>query len=268
MNILIIGAGFIGHTLAEAAGSIESISKIFIYDRHGERAEATAASIDKATVVGDIISCLDDVELAIEAASQNAVREFAEQILRHNVNLMMLSIGAIMEVEFRNRLRAIAGKNDVKIYLPSGAIGGVDYINAASSSNIGEVVLTTKKPPSHFGEVEFIREKGIDLDAIESPTVIFEGGAAEAVRHFPKNINVAATLALASGGLDNLKIKLIADPSIKRNQHTIEIKGEFGEASFVLSNLPSPKNPKTSYLAAISAVALLRKITSEFWIGT
>lgn len=97
---------------------------------------------------------------------------------------------------------------------------------------------------------------------------MYEGPAREAVRKFPANVNVAATLSLAGIGLDKTKVKIVADPEVKNNIHEISVQGDFGELKTRVENVPSPQNPKTSYLAALSAIATLKKITDGVEIGT
>jgi aspartate dehydrogenase len=268
LNILIIGSGFIGQTLADAAQSIEAITKIYMYDRHSERAEKAVSSIAKAEPVDDVESSLEDAQLVIEAASHEALRAHGAAVLKSGIDLMVLSIGALVDNELKENLRKTAREHGARIYLPSGAVGGIDCIQAASARQIHSITLTTRKPPSNFKPIPYFEETGVNLEKIAEPTVVYEGDAATAVRLFPKNINIAATISLALGDLEKLEVKVIADPGIYRNQHTVEMAGDFGNAAFVLSNLPSPKNPRTSYLAALSAVALLKKITNEFWVGT
>ena len=97
--------------------------------------------------------------------------------------------------------------------------------------------------------------------------MIFEGSALEAVKAFPANVNVAATLFLAAEGSE-VWVNVVADPGIHVNRHEIEVEGDFGRISTKVENVPSPKNPKTSYLAALSAIATLRSIVEPVKIGT
>ena len=109
---------------------------------------------------------------------------------------------------------------------------------------------------------------GIKLETIEKETLLFEGTASEAVKAFPANVNVAATISLAGIGFERTKVRVIADPTLSRNVHEITVEGEFGKLSTRVENLPSPENPKTSYLAALSAISTLKKILSPVQIGT
>jgi len=130
------------------------------------------------------------------------------------------------------------------------------------------VVLTTSKPPAGLAGAPFVAENQIDLDEIKERTVLFEGTAQEAVKAFPANINVAASLSLAGIGPQRTQVRIIADPELSANVHQIEVIGKFGKLTTRTENLPSPSNPKTSYLAALSAVATLKSITEAAKIGT
>jgi aspartate dehydrogenase len=131
----------------------------------------------------------------------------------------------------------------------------LDGIKSARIGGIDEVVLTTTKPP-----------KGLGMD-VGKKTIVFEGPAAEAVKKFPKNVNVAATLSLVGMGFEKTKVRIIADPEVERNQHEIYAKGDFGELRARVKNVPSPMNPKTSYLAALSAISAIKKFGESVVIG-
>ena len=161
-----------------------------------------------------------------------------------------------------------AMKKKRKLYIPSGAVVGIDGVKAASIGKIEEVTLTTIKNPKSIAQTPFLKKKGIDLKKINRKTVLYEGYAKEAVRYFSTNINVAATLSYAGIGPRKTKVRLIADPKVKENIHEIRVKGNFGEIVTRAKNLPSPQNPKTSYLAVLSAIRTLKKILEPVQLGT
>ena len=161
-----------------------------------------------------------------------------------------------------------AYKNRCRLLVPSGAVAGLDAIKAASQRAITKITLTTRKPIQGFTQTEYITRKNINLSQITSETVLFEGDVKTAVEHFPQNINVAATLALASGAEDKLRIRILTSPEYKVNSHEIEVVGEFGRLLTRTDNEVCPDNPKTSYLAVLSAIQTLKQYFQEVKIGT
>jgi aspartate dehydrogenase len=152
--------------------------------------------------------------------------------------------------------------------VPSGAVAGLDAIKAASQRNISKITLTTRKPTIGFTQNDYITSKRIDLSKIKKETVLFDGNVKEAVLHFPQNINVAAAIALASLAEDKMRIRIITSPEYTLNSHEIEVVGDFGRLLTRTENEVCPDNPKTSYLAVLSAIQTLKQYFQEVKIGT
>lgn len=272
MNIGILGCGAIGEIILEAykEGLLEDIRITMIYDQDEETSKKCVMDIPKppriAKDVADLIRA-EDVSLIVESASQKAVKDYALDIIKNKKSLMIMSVGALVDEKFYNSLLEAAKENEQKLYIPSGAIAGIDAIKSASIGKIFQVELTTRKPPSRFISDPLPNGIKIDLN-MKEPKVIFEGNAKSAQNLFPRSINVAATLSLASLGPEKTKVIIIADPSIEENIHEIYVKGECGTIRTRVENLPSIKNPKTSYLAALSAIRTLKKIAEHIQIGT
>jgi aspartate dehydrogenase len=268
MKVGIIGCGFIGGTLANEIDDIDEISELILYDRNISSSEGLASGLKKAIATPDIIKLIKNSDLVIESATQEAVIEYAEKILTSGCNLMIMSVGALVNDDFWNSLKNIAKQNRCKIFLPSGAICGIDGLKSASIAGIDNITIETTKPPKGLEEVRYITKQGIDLTKLTKPLVVFDGPARDAVKHFPKNVNIAACVSLAGIGFDKTNIRIIVDPAGTRNQHKLICNGRFGEFSCLVKNMPSITNPKTSYLAALSAIATIKKIVSGVWIGT
>ncbi len=256
MKIGIIGCGAIASALVDFVekGKLDANLHCF-YDLSPENAQKLASRIG-AQVASDIDDLIEKSDLIMEAASQQAVISNIPYILEHKRDVVIMSVGALMDKEFHDRIQQLATENKCKIYLPTGAITGIDTVNAANMGEITQVSLTTRKPPVSLG---------VQLDG-EDEKVLFEGKASEAVKLFPKNINVSSTLSLASG--IDVDVKIIADPKIKNNTHEIHLKGSFGELTTITSNVSSKNNPKTSALAAYSAASLLNKLNKTIQIGS
>ena len=76
---------------------------------------------------------------------------------------------------------------------------------------------------------------------------------------------MAESLSIACGR--DIDVSLWMDPEEDRNMHEIFFEGEFGEAYIRIRNLPSPDNPATSYLAALSILTLLKNLDNPLVIG-
>jgi len=267
VNICVIGCGAIGTTIAKAVDAMADIQIIYLTDRSKECATLLHEKVPKVHYVPDIVPILNDVRLVVEAASQDAARYYAPLALSAGVDVLIMSVGVFQDESFQNDAFRLAKRKGAKVYIPSGAIGGIDALCAASLEAIDEVTLTTTKPPSAFGPNPYLESKGIRASDLRERTELFYGTAREAVKHFPQNINVAATISLAGIGFEKTRIRIMCDPQVATNEHHLKAKGKFGELDVVTRNVPSPRNPKTSYLAALSAISAIKKITGSTWVG-
>jgi aspartate dehydrogenase len=209
---------------------------------------------------------IEAAELVVEAASKTAAPAIIRCTLEQSRDVMVMSVGGLLECA--TDLAALAARQGKKIYVPSGAIAGLDAIKGATVGKVSKVTLRTRKPPQGLEGAPYVVEKRIDLKALKEPAVIFSGPARDAVLAFPANVNVAAALSLAGIGADKTQVRIVADPTSDKNIHEIEAEGEFGKLFVRMENVPSPTNPKTSHMAALSAIALLRRITASLVVGT
>jgi aspartate dehydrogenase len=272
LKVALIGCGAIGTTLAKAidAGKTGRVGLSWVFDLKPGSCEALVKKLRSkpkiAKLARDIFTD-KTVDLVIEAASQGAVAKYALDVLKSKKDLMVMSVGALGEERLLRAIIRTAKRTGRRVHVPSGAILGIDGIKAAGEG-IDEVILTTRKPPVALAYSEYVRKKGIDLTRLRKPLVLFKGTAREAVKAFPESVNVAATLSLAGVGFSKTKVRVVADPSLDRNVHEIHVKGKAGEFVTEARNVPSPDNPRTSYLAALSAIRTLRNLTENVKIGT
>ncbi|MGQ9582444.1 MAG: aspartate dehydrogenase [Thermoplasmatota archaeon] len=267
VRLALIGCGAIGSTIAQMVEGMPEVEAIYLYDRSRRMKTDLARSLRKGRVLDDVEEIIERSDLVIEAASQEAAREFAPMALEKGKSVVIMSVGALVDPAFAKRIVELARAHHRKIYIPSGAVAGIDGVSAASAAGVERATLVTIKHPSAFRSTKCVLEAGVDLDSLKKPTVIFEGSAQRAVESFPQNVNVAATLSLAGIGFEKTTVRIIADPKATRNIHKILLKGDFGVLETEVRNVPSPQNPKTSYLAALSAVSAIRKIVGTVWVG-
>jgi len=254
MNLGIIGCGAIGTDVAKAADTMKDINNIYLYDTNKKVSNSLCKTLKKAEI-REVSDFLDEVDVVFEGASQQAILEYAEQILKKGKDLILMSVGSLFDDRFRKKLEEIAKEKCCKIYVPSGAVCGIDGILSASVGELNEVTLVTTKPPISFGKSH------------DERTVLFEGTARDAVKKFPANINVAASLSLAGKGFDQTKVEIVADPVANRISHKILAHGAFGRLRVELENMPNPNNLGSSYMASLSAIATLRSIIDPIKIG-
>jgi aspartate dehydrogenase len=239
----IIGCGAIGNIILEAiANRTIECDEVILFDGQIERAQKLANSQKANTTVVNSVDKMIQLKplVIVEAASQQAVRQYAKKILAEEIELIIMSVGALLDLNL----------SSTKLHITSGAIGGIDAISSAALAGIEQATLTTRKNPEAL-EMNNQKEE-----------LVFEGKPNDAVKRFPKEMNVAATLALAAQP-EKVNVRLISDPHVTRNVHEIKVKWKHGDMAFAFSNDPHPSNPKTSALAAWSAIRLLKSILNE-----
>ncbi len=266
-----LGCGAIGTQIALAIDSGKIPATLtHVYD---DSKDASASLVEKLKnkpiiVENSHLLSSNPIDIIVEAASQDAVKDTALSVLQNKCDLMIMSVGALLDESIYDILSDACKDFKKTIYLPSGAIAGLDGIKSIKDELESLSITTTKHPRSLKG-AKFFENSKINLDEINSITTIFEGTAKEAVSLFPANINVAALLSLTGIGSEKTNVKIVADPNTDKNTHHIVAVGTFGKMTFTIENFPDANNPKTSRLAILSAIETLRKYCSnDIQIGT
>lgn len=194
-------------------------------------------------------------EIVVECAGHGAVKAYAAPVLAAGLDFIIVSTGSLADAGLWDIVRAAADTSKGRVKLVSGALAGVDALSAAKLAGLTKVTLRSSKPPKAWKGTP--AEQSHNLDAVTVPTVIFSGNARQAALTFPKNANVAATVALAGLGFEATVVELVADPGVTQNVHQLAAEGAFGSMTLAIFNNPSPDNPKTSHMAALSIMRLL-----------
>lgn len=251
LRIGLLGCGNIGHIIARHAGRFTIVA---VFDQVPDRAREIEA-ISGATAYREFDSFIQaDFDIVVEAASVSAVKRHAPDVLAHGKDMVIMSVGALTDPGFRNLIRAKARENKRKVFIPSGAIFGLDNLKIGRISTLKKLLLRTTKSPAALG---------IEADERRQ---IFAGKANECIKSFPKNVNVSVAMSLAAGM--DADVELFVDPAVDQNVHELFIEGDFGETYVRVTNMPSPDNPATSYLAALSVLSLLEKMDDPIVVGT
>lgn len=263
MRIALIGCGAIGTALLELVREDAGLTVAAVVVSDTARSRAAATRLAPAAQLLQAVPP-QSIDLVVEAAGHVAIEQHVLPALARGVPAIVASVGALSTPGLAERLEAAARQGQTQVQLIAGAIGAIDALAAARVGGLEQVRYTGRKPPRAWQGTP--AEQGRDLAALTAETVIFDGSAREAATLYPKNANVAATVALAGLGLDRTQVRLIADPAVAENVHQVEAAGAFGRFELTMRNQPLVANPKTSALTVFSAVRALRGWTAPLVI--
>ncbi len=262
-HIMIIGAGAIGTYL------VRELHRMYPQVRLSciERAEAAAGARGRLRdIAGDAVSVYESVaavpagaQLAVECGGHAAVSQHGTACLEAGYDLLVASVGALADQALYDLLVAAARRSGRKLLIPAGAVAGMDGLAAARLAGIDRVRYTSRKPPLAWKKTH--AETLCDLDTVREATEFLRTDARQAATLFPQNANVAATIALAGIGFERTEVSLNADPAAQGNTHLLEVEGACGSMRIELRNKPFPDNPKTSMLAGLSLLRVIRNRT-------
>lgn len=271
MRLALLGGGTIARLVLEnlRRGALPGFDVVALAGRRAASGAAgLAGEYGVDYVLGAQALCEAKPDVVLEAASHDAVRAHLIPVLAAGSSVIVLSAGALVDDALRAAAEAAAGRSGALLYVPSGGIGALDALKGACAAGEVEVSIQVAKPPAAWRNIDYVETLDVDLDSLVGATTLFDGPARAGVPHFPQNVNIAAVLSLAGAGFDRTRLKVVADPALTRNTHTIRVSGKTGQFTIVLENVPAPDNPKTAWLACYSALAALKEFGSPARYGT
>lgn len=265
MKLAQIGFGGIGRTVAGSLGADSNISYAAVAARPHQTTDvqATLGTVPMVESAPDLLA--HEPDLVIECASHGALRQYGEAVLGAGIDLIAVSVGVLAEPAYRDRLLTAAAQSGARLIIPSGAIGGVDVINAARHAELESVTYTTRKAPALWKNTP--AEEMVDLSSVSEPILFFDDTAERAALLFQEKANVTATLALAGLGFEKTGVQFWADPDYSRSTHQIALTGTTGTMTVELANTVSPLDRKSSWLTAMSIVDAVRGRTATLKVG-
>ncbi len=263
MRIGVIGCGAIGSVLCRFIDKKLKDSKLVaICDTDKEKAKALQKNLINKPEITNIDGVIKKSDIVVEAVNTSIIKELLKKCIKNKRHLMIMSVGGLVQnYDLLKKLTA-------RLFIPSGAICGIDGVKGANIGDIKSVAITSTKSPRSLEGAPYILKNKIDLKKIKKKKKIFEGSALEAINGFPQNVNVSATLSLAGIGAKKTRVIIIVDPKIERNMHEVKVIGSFGKLTTKTENIVSQLNPKSSHLAVLSACATLKRLTGHIKIGT
>lgn len=261
MRLGLIGYGNIATTLLKVlAEQGLALDRLDLLAKPGAEARASDALAPLAAKVTGAFAVHGQVDqliaaqpdLVVEVATHGAVRSSLLPCLQAGINGVIVSVGALADAGLEAALTEACTRSGALLRIVPGAVGGIDSLAAARLSGGLEVTYTSRKPPRAWKGTP--ADAALDLDGLYEATVFYTGTAREAARDYPKNANVAATIALAGAGFEATRVEMIADPNAPGNVHEYHVRSNALNFTVCLEGLPSPDNPKTS-LSTVYSVA-------------
>jgi aspartate dehydrogenase len=274
VRVGLVGCGTIGSRVALALEQDYRDRAVIacLHDRDVAQAVRLHQRLASRPPVVSLTRLIRMCHLVVEAASVEIAGEVAARALGAHRSVMVMSVGGLLsDPRWARLIRRSRGR----LYIPSGALAGLDGVAALAVGRIRRATLTSRKPPRALAASPLVRRRGWRLMTLRRPRVLLSGSARRMVAAFPQNANVAATLALAArrgrpgsrGAGPPLRVRIVADPTIRRNVHELEVEGDCGRVVCRVESDPSP-NPRTSEQAVRSAIAALGRLLEPVVIGT
>ena len=264
-SIGIVGFGTIGRAILNAVTTgYLPVGVAGVTSRSAEKAKAYLQTLPDPPPYLNLDGLIAKADLLIEAAGGSAVVDLAQRTFVAGKDLVVISGGALLD---HPELFDLARQKNCRLIIPSGAIAGLDALKSACAGKIDSVTISSRKPPQSWAGSPYVAQHNLSLEGITEETEIYSGPVREACRGFPENVNVAAAVSMAGIGPDRTRIRILAVPGLDRNCHVIEVKGEFGEFTVEIRNIPTD-NPKTGRLAAMSVIRSIRDAVDPVRVGT
>lgn len=208
IRIGFLGCGKIGRTLVKRILSLPDTEISFIQDPSFQNDLALSCPITEQVSKELIVS----TDFIIECATADVLKQNIDNILPY-CDVMPFSLTAFSDSSFAETVKSLCMLYQHQIFIPHGAILGIDGIFDGKNLWNRVEIITTKNPKS-LGRTDTKKE------------IIYDGSTREVCSLYPRNVNVHACVALAGIGFDKTHSVIISDPSVSTNSHIIKLSGE------------------------------------------
>lgn len=266
LNVAICGVGAIGLKVAKCldAGVIHGMVLSAVAARDHDKLKRNLNGFRRQPLILPVEQLGQEADVVIECAPKSVFLAVADSAINNGCTFMPLSVGALLDnMDLIDKARA----NNAVIFVPTGALLGLDAVKAVSEDEVNSITLVTRKPPVGLTGAPHLVENNINVENLTDALQVFSGTAKAAARAFPANVNVAAALALAGIGPDRTTVEVWADPAVSKNMHTIKVDAAASSFTMSIENVPS-ETPATGKITALSVIASLRRLTAPLVVGT
>lgn len=266
LRVAVGGFGAIGKAVAAALDAgLDGLELVAVSANNMDRAKAhMAGNFRRVYDMRPLEQLADGADVIVECCPGHLLDKVARPALEAGKIVVVISAGALLA---NPHLKDIAARTGGRILVPSGALLGLDAVQAAAQGKIESVKIVTRKPPAGLKGAPAIEKLGLDLDTVTEPVLCFSGSAADAIEGFPANTNVAVALGLAGIGTERTQIEVWADPGVKRNTHAITVVSDSATLTMQIEGIPSQENPRTGRLTPLSVISTLKRLTAPLVIG-
>ena len=241
MRVGIVGYGHLGQYLVRrimdpSSPTFHAMELVFVWnrtpstlDRSGELSGFALRDDQKLRSLSDMHRYVVDV--VVEVAHPSVYAELGDELLRHG-HLLCGSPTSLAHAAMFERLREMAVSGSFGLYLPAGALWGVqDIAKMGEQKTIAAASITMTKPAESLRLEEPLQSvlKSFVADGSKDELVLYEGPVRELCHLAPSNVNTMACLAVASGvelGFDRVVGRLVADKRIAAHIIDIEVIGK------------------------------------------
>ena len=267
LRLGVAGLGAIGLAVAQAVDSarIPGLRLAAAAARDHAKAQRITSSFRQPPPLVDFTALAEASDVVVECLPSAHFAAVATPAIERGRIFMPLSVGMLI-----NHMSLVerAQATGARIIVPTGALLGLDAVRATAEGKISAVKIVTRKPPAGLAGAPLLVARGISVEGLDKPLLVFEGTAREAIAGFPANVNVAVALSLAGIGPDRTRAEIWADPGVTRNTHTITVTSDSSDLTMTIANIPSEENPRTGKITSLSVLAALRRLTAPLVVGS
>lgn len=182
LRVAIAGLGSIGTKIATALDQgIEGLVLSAVAVRDPAKHRAFLDSLRRPPQVLPIGQLGEAADIVVECAPSNQLRAIVEPAVKRGKAAVVVSVGGLLD---NFDLVDLARANGGRILVPTGALIGLDAVNAAAVGTIHSVRMVTRKPIDGLKGAPFIVANNIDIDKLSEPLKLFEGALGKQQRAF------------------------------------------------------------------------------------